>query len=209
MNRFATFLIAVVLPISALAQRRPEPFEAPPGPSYDPGKHVNPFITFVQTADFKASNYKQAQDVANLQLLGISKETGSLETIALAQPPVDASKELKLNVKANFYPVVRQILKIAGGGEVALYSFKTPKIQDNSFGRLQVGGMPSRGRINPRQKRFGNVPLPEELEVRGNHGFLFEDGKILTVAWQEEGITYTATSTLSRKALFEVIDDLL
>jgi hypothetical protein len=166
-------------------------------------------VTFVQSKDFKPVTYMEAQDRVEFPLLGISKETGSLDSLSIAQPPMDASKELKLNVKATFYPVVRQIFKIAGGGEVVLCSFKTPKVQDNSFPRLGVGGMSNRGRNNPKQKRFGNVDLPEELEVRGQPGLLFEQDKTLTIAWQEEGVTYTATSSLARKALFDVIDDLL
>src|SRR5262249_32096451 len=160
--------------------------------------HVNPLITYVQAKDFKPSSYKEAQEAADVQTLGISKETGTLESIALAQPPVDAQKELKLNVKANFYPVVRQIFKIEGGGEVALYSFKPPKVQENSyFGRMSVGGMPAgRGRDMTNQKRFGKVPLPEELEVRGEPGLFFEDEGTLTVAWLEEGVMYAATSKL-------------
>jgi hypothetical protein len=212
MSRTATFLLLIAFPLAALSQgQRGRTSEIPPGPPYDPAKHVNPLITFVQSKDFKSSNYKEAQESADIQILGISKETGTLEGIALAQPPVDAQKELKLNVKANFYPVVRQIFKVEGGGEIALYSFKTPRVQDtNYFGRLSVGGMPpSRGRDIINQKRFGKVPLPEELEVRGEPGLLFEDDGTLTVAWQEEGVTYAATSKLSRKALFQVIDDLL
>src|SRR5215475_12945323 len=105
MNRFATFLLVLALTTVASAQiREPRPPEIPPGPLYDPAKHVNPLITYVQTKDFKPSSYKEAQEAADVQTLGISKETGTLESIALAQPPVDAQKELKLNVKANFYP---------------------------------------------------------------------------------------------------------
>jgi hypothetical protein len=209
MKRIGLFVAAVALSLSAFAQgQRARPIEIPPGPTYDAAKHVNPMITFVQAKDFKSATYKEAQDIVDFPLLGISKETGSLDSISVAQPPVDASKELRLNVKATFYPVVRQIFKIAGGGEVVLYSFKTPRVQDNSFPRLGVGGMSNRGLDNSK-KRLGSVNLPEELEVRGLHGLLFEQDKTLTVAWQEEGVIYTATSSLSRQALFDVIDDLL
>ena len=209
MKQFGLFLIALALSLSAFAQgQRPRPIEIPPGPTYDPAKNINPMITFVQSKDFKSATYKEAQDMVDFPLLGISKETGSLDSISVAQPPVDAAKELKLNVKATFYPVVRQIFKIAGGGEVVLCSFKTPRVQDNSFPRLGVGGMSNRGR-DIGKKRLGSVNLPEELEVRGLPGLLFEQDKTLTVAWQEQGVVYTATSSLSRRALFDVIDDLL
>ena len=219
MNRIATFLIVIALvgilrlTASTAAQgKRPQPPEIPPGPSFDPAKHVNPLITFVQSKDFKIVTYKEAQDATDFPLLGISKETGSVESIAVAQPPADPSKELKLNVRATFYPVIREIFKIADGGQVALYSFKTPRVQENPFGRMTVGGIPGTrggGFGNPKQKRFGSVPLPEELEVRGLPGLMFEDDKTLTVVWQEEGVTYAVTSTLTQRALFDVIDDLL
>jgi hypothetical protein len=210
MNRFATFLLLMALATVASAQgREARPPEIPPGPSYDPAKHVNPLITYVQAKDFKVVPYKEAQDAVDFPLLGVSKETGSIDTIAVAEPPVDASKELKLDVKATFYPVVRQIFKITNGGEVALYSFKPPRVQENPFARLSVGGMRGTRGPNPKQKRFGSVQLPEEMEVRGLPGLMFEDGKTLTIVWLEEGVTHAATSGLSKKALFDVIDDLL
>lgn len=212
MNRIATFLlVGLALATVAVAQgREPRPPEIPPGPSYDSAKHPNPLITYVQSKDFKTLTYKEAQDSVDFPLMGVSKETGSVDSIAVAQPPMDPQKELKLDVKATFYPVVRQVFKIANGGEVALYSFKAPRVQENPFARLQVGGMRSnRGPMNPKQKRFGSVQLPEEMEVRGLPGLYFEDGKTLTVVWVEEGVTYAATSGLSKKALFDVIDDLL
>ena len=209
MNRFATFLLVLALATAGFAQtREPRPPEIPPGPNYDSAKHVNPLITYVQTRDFKSVSYKEAQDAVDFPLLGVSKETGSVDTIAVAQPPVDASKELKLDVKATFYPVVRQNFKITSGGEVSLYSFKPPRVQESSFARLSVGGM--RGNRGPNlKKRFGSVQLPEEIEVRGLPGLMFEDEKTLTIVWQEEGVTYAATAGLSKKALFDVIDDLL
>src|SRR5215469_2313155 len=140
MKRIGLFAVAVALTLSAFAQgQRPRPIEIPPGATYDPAKHVNPMVTFVQSKDFKSATYKEAQDIGDFPLLGISKETGTLDSISVAQPPVDASKELRLNVKATFYPVVRQVFKIAGGGEMVLCSFKTPRVQDNSFSRFSVG----------------------------------------------------------------------
>ena len=212
MTRVATILLVLLLPLTAFAQEeRPKGLEVPPGPSFDPAKHPNPFITFVQIKDFKASTDREAQDTANVQLMGISKETGSLESIAVAQPPLDATKELKLDVRATFYPVVRQIFKIAAGGEVHLYSFKPPRVEQG-FNRFSIGGMPTnRGNrtLDPKRKRFGSVELPEDMEVRGRPGLFFEDNGTLTVVWQEEGVIYAATSKLSKKTLFNVIDDLL
>src|SRR5579871_4251129 len=120
MTRIATFLlVAIALATVAISQgREPRPPEIPPGPAYDAAKHPNPLITYVQTKDFKTVTYKEAQDAVDFPLLGVSKETGSVDTIAVAQPPADPQKELKLNVKATFYPVVRQVFKITKAGEV-------------------------------------------------------------------------------------------
>ena len=84
MNRIATFLLVLTLSATTLAQApRGGPSEIPPGPPYDPAKHINPIITFVQSRDFKPSTYKEAQDSVDLQLLGVFKEIGLLEDIAL------------------------------------------------------------------------------------------------------------------------------
>ena len=50
---------------------------------------------------------------------------------------------------------------------------------------------------------------PEVLEIRGARALLFEDNGQTTVYWQEEGVAHTAMSTMARKELFEIIEDLL
>ena len=56
--------------------------------------------------------------------------------------------------------------------------------------------------------RFGGS-APEMLEIRGTAGLLFEkDGKV-TIYWEEAGAGYTVTSSLPRRQLFRIIEDLL
>lgn len=211
MNRPLRFLLTLALTSTLIAQNRmPQLAQIiPPGPPYDPAKHVNPVITYVQSKDFKPSNYKEAQQAADIQLLGLSKELGSLEGIELAQAGPDTAKELKLDVRGTFYPVVKQTFKTAEGKEVLLYSFKAPRIQ-GSQSRLSMG-FPGGGRDSkdPRNRRFGPDTPPEELEIRGRPGLIFEKEGRITLAWQEEGVIYAATSSLPQKDFFRIIDDLL
>jgi Domain of unknown function (DUF4367) len=213
MNRLLRFLLALTLTSTVIAQNRGMPQVAqivPPGPPYDPEKHVNPVITYVQSRDFKPSSYKEAQQATDIQLLGLSKEMGSLERIDLAPAGPDTAKELKLDVRGTLYPVVRQTFKTMDGGEVILCSFKAPKVQSMQSGRIglpfPIGGRDSK---DPKNKRFGPETPPEELEIRGRLGLIFEKENSITIAWQEEGVVHTVTSSLSRKDLFRVIDDLL
>ncbi len=201
MNRIATFLLAASLSVPAFGQ-------VPPGSNYDPAKHENPVITYVLSKDFKPSTMKAAEENARISLMGLSKDLGSRQSLDLAEPTDDPSKDLKLPVSAKFYPVVRQTFKLTGGGELTLYSFKAPRIQAFSNGRFGIGGIPGMRR-DPKNKRLGPASPPEEIEVRSHRGILFDKDGTLTAAWEEQGTIYVATSKLGRKALFRVLEDLL
>jgi hypothetical protein len=201
MIRFVTILTLLAVPQALLAQ-------IPPGDNYDPSKHVNPIITFVQTKDFKPSTYKAAGDLAGIPLMGLSKETGTVESVDVADAGIENVRMGRSTVKVTFYPVVRQTFKLADGPALVLYSFKNPKIPNQNVGPFSEGVPQGRGR-DPKDKRLGDVKAPEELEIRGLPAVLFEKDGTLTVAWQEEGVTHTATSTLSRRAFFRILDDLL
>ncbi len=210
MKRHFRFLLTLALASTAVAQNRGLQQLAqivPPGPPYDPDKHLNPVITYVQTKDFKASTYKEAQQAADIQLLGLSKELGALDRVELAQPGPDVAKELKLDVRGTFYPIVKQIFKSVDGPEVVLCSYKAPKItgiQSRGGIAFPIGG---RGSRDPRNKRFGPETPPEELEIRGRDGLIFETEGSITLAWQEEGVLHTATSTLPRKDFVPIFYD--
>jgi hypothetical protein len=201
MTRFVTILVLLAVPQALSAQ-------IPPGDSYDPSKHVNPIITFVQAKDFKPSTYKDAGDMAGFPLMGLSKETGTVESVDVADAGIQNVRVGRSTIKITFYPVVRQTFKLADGTTLALYSFKNPKIPNQNAGPFSEGLPPNRGR-DPKDRRLGDVKAPEELEIRGFPGVLFDKNGTLTVAWQEEGVTHTATSTLSRRAFFRILDDLL
>lgn len=200
MKRFSLFLLFLTLTTSAYAQ-------IPPGANYDPAKHVNPVITYVLAKDFTTTTYKAALAASGIQLMGLSKEFGTLQGVDLAEPADDAAKTLKLRVNAKFYPVVRQTFKLTEEGEVVLYSFKAPKLQGLVAGRFS-SGLPF-PRRDPKDKRLGAALPPEPLEVRGQRGWIFDQDGVLTVLWEEGGVMYTATSSLKRQAFFNILDDLL
>jgi hypothetical protein len=213
MNRNFRILLLAALASTAVAAQNREMMQmlqiVPPGPPYEPDKHINPVITYVLAKDFKPSSYKEAQEAADVQLLGVSKDIASTDRIDLALTGPDTAKQLKIDVRGSFYPVVRQTFKTREGQEVVLCSFKAPKIQEVGSRLIlpfPVGGRDSKDAKN---KRFGPVTPPEQLEIRGRFGLIFEKEGSITLAWQEEGIVHTATSTASRKELFRVIDDLL
>ena len=60
----------------------------------------------------------------------------------------------------------------------------------------------------PAEMRFGGAK-PEVLEIRGARALLFEKDGSLTVYWQEQGVGHTATASMPRQTLFEIIEDLL
>ncbi len=213
--RISTFLLAIALPAAALAQGSRAPVSPiPPGANYDPAKHINPVITYVQSKDFQPSTMKDAEGATDIQLLGLSKEVGTIQSIDLAKPSADMSKELKMDIRGTFYAVVRQTFKLSDGGELILCSLKPPRIQSmGSYGqpRMSTGlPFPTGGKnAKDKDKRFGAVSPPEELEVRGLRGLIFDQENSITIAWVEDGVIHTATSSLSRRAMYRVLDDLL
>ncbi len=214
MNRLGMFVVGIVFAMTALSQgpQMQGPLSlVPPGPPYDAAKHVNPILTYVVSKDFKTATYKEAQEAANVSLLNLSKDTGVRQSIELADPATSSQKDMKLPVKATFYPVVRQTFKLKDGGTLVLCSFKAPKITgtENGGGGLSIGGLPGRRGNDAKNKRFGTAGAPEELEVRGRRGLMFDIDGELTLSWHEDGVVHTATAKLPLKAFFQVLDDLL
>ena len=77
MFRTACFLIATLTATAGLAQ-------VPPGSAYDPATHPNPILTYVTSSDFKPSTYAEAQEEADIELLGLSGSEGKRTSIELA-----------------------------------------------------------------------------------------------------------------------------
>lgn len=205
MSPTAAILVTVLLPSLALAQT------PPPGNPYDPARHPNPIITFVEDKDFKTAEYAEVQKNAGIEILGLSQSEGARESMAIADGRFVRNMNIIGGIKTDvtFYAVVRQSFKLAAGSNLTLYSFKFPRVAlPANFGRAVLTEAATEKKKKPSEMRFGGLG-PEVLEIRGTQGLLFEkDGKT-TVYWEETGVGHTATSTLPRRELFRIIEDLL
>jgi|SRR5438093_8621734 len=205
MLRTARLLLFALLPIAAIAQT------PPPGNPYDPARYPNPIITFVEEKDFKDGDYAQVEKDAGIEILGLSQSEGKRDALSIAAGRFVKTMTILGNIRSDvtFYPVVRQTFKLIAGGDLLLHSFKFPRVSlPQNFGRAVLNEAATEKKKKPSEMRFGGM-APEVLEIRGTEGLLFEkDGKI-TVYWEEAGVGHTATSSLPRRELFRVIEDLL
>jgi hypothetical protein len=205
MLRTALLLLFALVPAAAMAQT------PPPGNPYDPARYPNPIITFVEDKDFKDADYAQVQKDSGIEVLGLSQTEGKSDTMAIAPGRFVKNMTILGNIRSDvtYYPVVRQTFKLTGGGDLLLHSFKFPRVSlPQNFGRAVLNEAATEKKKKPSEMRFGGM-APEVLEVRGTEGLLFEkDGKI-TVYWEESGVGHTATSSLPRRELFRIIEDLL
>jgi hypothetical protein len=205
MLRTAAVLIAALVPVVAFAQT------PPPGNPYDPARYPNPIITFVEDKDFKDADYAQVEKDAGAEILGLSQSEGKRDSMAIAAGKFVKSMPILGGIRTDvtFYPVVRQNFKLAAGSDLLVYSFRFPKVSlPPDFGKAVLTEAAIEKKKKPSEMRFGGLG-PEVLEIRGTRGLLFEkDGKT-TVYWEESGVGHTATSTLPRRELFRIIEDLL
>jgi len=203
MLRSASFLV-LICATSALAQT------PPPGVPFDPSKHPNPIITFAELKDFKTVSGDEARKQTSLELLGLSQDTAKRESIDLADGRfVKNMPILNIRTDVTFYPVVRQTFKLSQGAGLILYSFRFPKVAlPQDFTRIVLSESALERKKKPTEMRFGGA-MPETLEIRGARALLFEADGQTTVYWQEGGVGHTATSSLPRQDLFEIIDELL
>ena len=142
--------------------------------------------------------------------MGLSKEEGTLQDVALAEVGIKKVDVLQRRMEISFSPVVRQTFKLVGGGEMILHSFKSPKVplpleMQDALLQEAIASVKKK----PSERRFGPVSAPEQLALRGTRALLFEKDNQLIIAWQEEGVTHTAASSLPRKSFFRLLDDLL
>ena len=108
--------------------------------------------------------------------------------------------------EVTFYPVMRQTYKLKSGNTFALYTFRFPKaLVTADFLNQAAFGRPPRGTL----PRFGSLPLPDRLDIRGTPGLYFDEGTRRTVYWFELGAGYTVTTEATKDELFDVLDDLL
>ena len=182
----------------------------PPGSPFDSSKHPNPIITFVETKDFKAIGSDQVKKESGIDLIGISKAEGERQSLELADGRfVKNMSILGFRTDVTFYPVVRQKFKLTTGEDLLLYSFRFPKVAlPPDFTRIVLNEAAIERKKKPSEMRFGGAK-PETLQIRGIPALLFEMEGQTTVFWQEEGVGHTIASSLPRKELFVVIEDLL
>jgi hypothetical protein len=200
MKRFANILIAVGM-TAAVAHA-----QVPPGDPYNASRHPNPIVTYVDASAFRPSNFADAQEAADIELLGLSQSEGKRVSLDIAETTMRRARVMGRNVDVTFYPVVRQRFELRSGGELVIYSFKNPKsavppavLNEAAFTKPR----------NPADARFGSASIPERLDVRGSDGLLFEKDGEMTVFWQEDGVSHTATASMPPEDLFRLLDDLL
>ena len=183
----------------------------PPGPPFDASKHPNPIITWVESKDFKTIPSNQVKKEAGIELMGISQDEGTRESLEIADGRLVKNMPI-LNVRTDvtFYSVVRQKFMLKDAVELVLYSFKFPRVAlPKDFSHFVLNEAALEKKKKPAEMRFGGAK-PEVLDIRGSKALLFEnEGGSLTVYWQEQGVGHTATASLPRKELFEIIEDLL
>ncbi len=200
MIRLTSFLL--FLAISAT----PGLAQVPPGDPYDAAKHPNPIVTYVTNAAFQNSGFAEAQQAADIELLGLSRDEGTLASVDLADAALRRVRVMGRNVDVTFYPVVRQKFQLKAGGDLVIYSFKNPKSPVPPAILDQAALVKPK---NPAEGRFGAGPGPEQLEIRDSRGLLFEKDGQITVFWQEGGACHTATASMPRRDLFRLLEDLL
>ena len=207
MFRGATFLLLVFGATIASAQAPP-----PPGVPFDAGKHPNPIITYVEDKDFKAATPEQVRKEAGIDLLSFSQDEAKRQSLEMADGRfVKNMLILNLRTDVTFYPVVRQKFKLAAGADLVMYTFRFPKVAlplPKNFTEIVLNEAAIEKKKKPSEMRFGGEK-PETFGIRGSPALLFEKDGQTTVYWQEDGVGYTVTSTIPRKELFNVIEELL
>jgi hypothetical protein len=204
MFRVALFLLVVLFSSLAAAQT------PPPGAPFDASRHPNPIVTFVEEKDFKAATYDQAKKDAGIELLGLSRDEGQRESVELADGRfVKNMSILNFRTDVTFYPVIREKYKLASGSNLVLYSFRFPRVTlPREYARIILNEAAVEKKKKPSEMRFGGT-APEQLDIRGTRGLLWEKEGQVTVYWQEEGVGHVAMAAMPRQELFRVIEDLL
>ena len=204
MFRVVLFLLIALLSAFAAAQT------TPPGAPFDASRHPNPIVTFIEQKDFKSVTYEQAKKDAGIELLGLSQDEAKRESVELADGRfVKNMQILNFRTDVTFYSVVRQKFRLADGADLFLYSFKFPKVTlPREYARMILNEAAIEKKKKPSEMRFGGT-APEQLEIRGAKGLLWEKDGQITMYWQEEGVGHVAMASLTRQKLFRVIEDLL
>ena len=182
--------------------------QVPAGTPFNPAKHSNPIVTWVQEKDFKPATFAAAVAAVGVDTMSLSQNEGRRESVELASPS-PARQKLRMvgeEVEVTFYPVMRQNYKLKSGRTFILYTFRFPRaltsadvLNAAAFSRPLRGATP----------RFGSSPTPDRIEIRGSPGLYFDNPKQRCVYWFELGAGHTATTDASKDDLFDVLEDLL
>src|SRR5437660_9196890 len=193
MFRVALFLLILLLSTLPAAGQTP-----PPGAPFDASRHPNPIVTFVEEKDFKSATYDQAKKDAGTELLGLSQDEAKRESVELADGRfVKNMSILNFRTDVTYYPVVREKYKLASGSDLVLYSFRFPRVAlPREYARIILNEAAVEKRKKPSEMRFGGT-APEQLEIRGARGLLWEkEGQATVVYWKEEGVGQVAVASL-------------
>jgi hypothetical protein len=203
-TRLSTTVIAGLL-ISASAAVYAQ---VPAGVPFDPGKHPNPIVTWVNEKDFRKVPFVEAAQIVGVELMSLSRDEGERTSVEIATPSTGRQKIRVLGeeYEATFYPVMRQTYKLKSNSTFVLYTFRFPRalttaefLNDSAFRRPPRGSIP----------RFGSLPVPDRIDIRGGPGLYFDEGNRRTIYWFELGAGYSVSTDAGKDELFRVLEDLL
>jgi hypothetical protein len=183
--------------------------QVPAGVPYDAAKHANPIVTWVNEKDFQKVSFAEAAKRVGVELMSLSAEVGERQFVELAVP---SSSRQKLRIaneefEVTFFPVMRQTYRLKSGKAFVLYTFRFPLALTSADVLNAVAFERPPRDTTP---RFGSMPLPDRIEIRGYPGLYFDNHKgHRTTYWFEMGAGYAVTTNTGKEDLFKVLEDLL
>ena len=182
--------------------------QVPAGVPYEPQKHPNPIVTWVNEKDFKKVSFAEAADKVGVELLTLSRNEGERVSVEVASPASGKQRIRILNdeYEVTFYAVMRQNYKLKSNNNFTLYTFRYPRtiatadvLNQAAFGRPPRGTVP----------RFGALPVPDRIDIREVPGLYFDNGKLRSIYWFERGAGFSVTTDAPKDELLRVLNDLL
>src|SRR5262245_17354254 len=88
--------------------------QVPAGVPYDPKKHPNPIVTWVEQKDFQKVPFVEASTKVGVELMSLSRDEGERTSVELATPSSARQKIRSYGeeYEVTFYPVMRQTYKL-------------------------------------------------------------------------------------------------
>src|SRR5689334_16269486 len=103
--------------------------QVPAGVPFNPDRHPNPIVTWVDEKNFKATTFATAVAAVGVDTMSLSQDQGRRESVELASPS-PARQRIRMvgeDVEVTFYPVMRQNYKLKSGHTFVLYTFRFPR----------------------------------------------------------------------------------